>query len=542
MAIEPGRSIEHTVDRFLLWLRVRSAIRAAATSLPPVILLTAGLLAASRIFGWSGTVLVIPFVAGAALIACVTAHLIRNGARNRIDAALVLDRRIGSREVIVTAIEAGRATASPLAFVARQRAADLLGGTHISSLAPATQWRAWRATVLSVIVMSLAVLVPIRGRTAPDPTASGALRQAGIELQKEIKPVAERLRPLAAPTAVDTLDRLEEIAEALRTGSLTSQKDALLEIDRIKTTFENLQQQAQKQSRSLDIAKALAELSGDPFAGDLAKALTVGELEQVQRQLDLMSNALPASVAEAASRASDLARLADRLDLLAAALDANGKGDLAQSLRQLAGAIRAGDMSKARELLAAMELVEAFEACGASGSCDRQARELAELLTLAKYLASGSKPPAERQGPAGSEPTSGASGPGAGRGSTNWEDKPHAIGESQLRDRQSDITSEETGHYQQRYESSVTRADGHTDTKIEGVRGSTGSVQFDVVKGPGRRERITLPLPPLGPAHAGAPEPAGDIEKVPLGYRDTVRKYFDRSGASNSSEQVLRDE
>ena len=96
------------------------------------------------------------------------------------------------------------------------------------------------------------------------------------------------------------------------------------------------------------------------------------------------------------------------------------------------------------------------------------------------------------------------------------------------RDRNTAETSDRTEEYEAIYNSKIVEAESWEDVQARGLLGEGGEVGTEIGLSLGVRGEATLPLQPLDAAVPGAAEGASEMERVPPGYREIVRRYFTR--------------
>lgn len=445
--------------------------------------------------------------------------------------ALLLDRRLGTREVLAAAVEAGPAASHPLLVEARQRASRALQRPDAAESVRLPGLRSWRAVGLSLLALLLVPLVP--GLVAPPtPAADPApqLVEAGEALAEEVKRIAEDLPELMDDETEQVFEQLERLAAELRSGEKTSLEEALLALDQAEQAVRELESKRGAAAQRA-LGSLLDELEQDPFAGDLARALADGDEAALREALERMARALPADQAEAMAQIEQLQELTERLQRLADQLRELGHEQAAEQLEELIEAIRNYDLDRARELLGTPRMVDTCRALGGA-----LGRELFEALNLARYLiGSGHIPPLEA-GESADGAGDGRAGPFPGTGSTNEQAEGYETGDPLLRNRISDETAERLGRYEALYESHIVEAESWVDVRAPGELGTQGGFSLQEGRALGTAGEAG-PAPSVPPfAAPGSAERAAELERVPLGYRGLIRRYFSREPSSPAKE------
>ncbi len=450
------------------------------------------------------------------------------------DAALVLDRRLGTRELVTAATESTSGK-HPLARLARRRAAIALERSSVATALPFAGWRSWRPAILGGAAVVLAFFLPLRspGMLAAAEAIDPVLENAAETLAEELEPLIEEIVDSERPEAEEALGRLQELIEEMQTGELETVDDALVAVNRLEQTFRELSDEAAGEQAGFD--QLVEDLGSAPLSADLATAMTDGDRQALREALDRMGEALTGAEARDAAMERQMALLEERLSELARLLEQSGESELAAAIRELLEALQQGDLEKAREMLASEEVAGACQAAGEQASDERLGMQLAELLGLGRYLLG--QTPAElgsRDGDGGGDGTGRGSGPHPGTETTHLETRGYATGDPILRDRQTSEAGDWQLEFESRYGSQLERASGE-DLRVSGRTGEAGELKSQVGRGLGVRGEGSLPLGAFATPGALDPERAADLESVPLGYRDLVRRYFKRQPTPGDS-------
>lgn len=527
---QESQQLELRLRRLVGRLRRRAALAAAARWLPPLQLIWLALFVFWRL-GW---VTRSPFAAevlgtaAAILLVAITWAAAR--APQAQAAALLADRRLGTREVLAAAWEADPGDRHPLVLRARARASAALEPSRVREAFPSTRPAAWRGTILGSAVLLLASFIPLPTRVSAAVPVDPTVTNTAEILTEELEELAERVEEVDRPETDDAFARLQDLVDELRRGEVPTVEEALIEL----ASFEEaVSSSLQAIDNDDGLSELLREFAAEPPAAELAEAMAAGDVEAFREALAGLAESLPASEAEAAQRQERLQDLAQRFEELAATLDEEGRWAEAALLRQLAEALREGDFARARDLLGSDAFDE--QACSIGGDCagggsggENVADEILELAQLARHLLGTGLPRALAQGASGEGARGPGRGPGPGTTSTNSEDAGYETGDAIVRHRQDEATSDRTGTFESQYESQLLEPRGTEDVRTPGEVGETGEMLSREGRGMGVDGSASLPLRPLSSAVPGAPEQAGDLESVPLGYRDLVREYFQR--------------
>ncbi len=530
-------SFERRFRRALRHLKQRSALHAAARIVP---WLELGWLAAF-VLGRAGWPIVsTPWAAAglaAVLLAGVALRLWRAPAGR--DAALVLDRGLGTRELVTAAHEAA-GERHPFARLARRRATVALTPPAVAAALPFVGWRGWRPAILGTAAVVAALFLPVPPEGAAAARAiEPVVEETAETLARELEPLAEEVAESQRPEAEEALERLRQLIDEMQGGEIETVDDALVAVNRLEQTFRELSDEA----AASGFEELVQGLGAEPLSADLATAMTEGDRQALRESLHRMGEALTGPEARSAALERQIEVLKERLSELAGLLEMSGESELAAAVRELLEALEQGDLEKAREMLESAEIAGACKAAGDRAGTESLKGQLAELLGLGRYLLG--------QGPAGLDSEGAGSqgsgsqgsrsqgsraatvrkldsrGPHPGTETTHLEAEGYATGDPILRDRQTAETASWEVEFESMWQSRLERGEGE-DLKVSGRTGEAGELLSQAGRGLGMRGEGSLPLKPFAAAGAGDAERAADLESVPLGYRDLVRRYFQR--------------
>jgi hypothetical protein len=522
---EPFR-IEPCLASYRRRLIARAALRGLARGLPWVLLGCAPLVLASSLAGVPGGAWVDAAPPALVVLIAAAAWLLAfRRALRPAEVALVLDRRLGTGELLIAAYEAGPDTPRPLEREARSRAEAVLAATRPRDVVAVTRPAAWRPALLGGLLVTLASVLPPAAEVARpiDARERKQLAAIGETLSPKAEEISQRLADFDAAELSESMERFESLVSELRMGRMETAEEALFdlaEIDRMLATRRVSPTEPSLGSSEVD--EALGELVGDPFTNELGMAMQSGDATRLREAVRATAAALAGADLRREDHAERIDRLARTFEALAAALAEAGLADESEVLRDLAEALRTGDLDRARALL---ESSIAYGACSAFGERRELERELVDAISLARYLLGGAPLPLGSS-PGGSG--DGRGGPGPGSSSTNEAAMPYDTGDPLLRDRQSAQASSRRGTYEALYESHIVEAESWVDVQARGGPGSGGPFLSETGRSAGVVTDVRQPLWVFAAAARGAPERAAELERVPLGYRDVVRRYFTR--------------
>lgn len=527
-----------------LWLR--GLCRSTLTAAPWLALISGGVLLWADRQGWFSAT---PQSAFAAMTLSVVPAAALFAALHRprpARAALELDRELEGREVVLCAWEVTlaqrRGFDSPLGRRAQERAMALLQQETVRKQLAILEPSTLRPAVLALALLFLVPLLPLPrvglgGLEAGSPRPEPRITAAGEVLLEQIAALDERLDLASEDEELIESLRLDQLAEALRSGELSTLEEALLAVEEV----ENAKVEATSGSDS-SLFELVEEMRQEPHLGEFADALSTGQTKALRKALRQLQQAIDPEQWSRQQSASERSRAADRLQQVAAALEQAGRAEEAAALRELATALRAGDMERAEALLESMELSQALEAASELVAAGELSRELDELLELTRFLLSGAQPPGLteecRSGSCLGQGQNGDQGPGPfpGRGSTNREGPSFAAGDPILRQRQSSQTTSDQGEYERLHPSRMAVASEMEDVRGSGLMSEQGRMLSAVERGPGLAGASAQPSLVAGTVASGDQEAAADLERVPLGFRELVRQYFAMPAAQSAAE------
>jgi hypothetical protein len=325
----------------------------------------------------------------------------------------------------------------------------------------------------------------------------------------------------------EAVGKLEQLSSELKHGEVFDRESALLALDEVERALARFSEGRRPGPAGDDaVESALQQLAADPFGSDLTEAARSGDASRLRDAVLATANALSSGELSRQERAEQIEGLGELLREVARELRRNGLIDQAHALDELARALEDGDLERAEELLDSSSMLDAFAGIGERTVDQRVAQDLIEAVNLARYLLGRGKP--LPLGAGCSRPGEGTAGVGPGTGSTNEEAEGFETGEAVLRDRQSDATSDRRGSYESLYEPHIIEAESWVDVQVKAGTGASGSFLSEIGRSAGTGDEATHRTRFLAAPANGSPERAAELERVPPGYRDVVRRYFSR--------------
>ena len=455
--------------------------------------------------GWMPARLRLVAVAGLAVAAVLAlADALRFGLE---DAALVLDLRLGLAERASTALEAVRAGRQD--SLARRVVAEAAAGVRGAPLRllPYALGRRLAGLTAAGLVLAAILALPPRATKPGLASESGRIPAAAgrklAEYARRLEAAARQVEPLPP------LAKLSRLGQDIATGK-TGRAESLERLRSAKAESRRLALRSPSTPAAPHLDRALATLSRDAATAPLAEALRSGDAESVKQAIDEMARSMAAGGFDQKSLAATTAALAELSQALAAA----GRGELARAFDAAAGAARGGDLKALAKALKEASYAQAMnDAAGLQGS-------RAELRALNKLIDN-------------TEAMLGVRGETAhdrdwGVGTSSGEVPPTPVGARRLRDRQASTTSAWTADYAAKHPARMLEGGKFEATRLAGVQGegALSYVEFRALPGPVQPSLAREVAP--GTAAEGTEE-ALSRDEIPAGYREEIKRYFDKS-------------
>jgi hypothetical protein len=326
--------LSELLDRVERRLRLRHAVHAAVYGTWGGCVLAALVLLASKI-AWLGVDPI--WLAGGAVLLGTACGLIAGLFRQTLDPtgrALLVDRQLGTREQIVSALEAGRL--DPLGDPHELTAALIDRGRALaSSLDPATAVPlARRRELRGLYFLPLAlaglvglVFLPTFGSIALplNPEQDPEVVDEGESLQQRIEEIQQQAD---AELPDDVREQLANLAEELQNEELTPE-EARDKLEEMQEQLEQFQDELADKSQADELQQAAEELSNNEITEDLGEALQEPNLEQAAAEAEKLSEKMQeASAAEQQAAAGAMERAAEALS--------ESNPELSQQMQQMA--------------------------------------------------------------------------------------------------------------------------------------------------------------------------------------------------------------
>lgn len=392
--------------------------------------------------------------------------------------------------------------------------------------------------ILILVILSGTYFIPSGKGHKTDPKLTELLIAQAEELEDYSEKIEEEDKYDDIEFKEELSQDLSELAEKLKTEDLTK-KDSLLEFSEMENKLEDMKENLE------DIEKSMKSLEEELSKDSGSEKSLSEELKELERKMS--ENGLSSEEKE---------RLASKIEETAEKLSENNP--LKEDLKNLAGALKEGketgeqikDLAKKMEKMSAEKemLDEALskmqkcqkEIAGQSG--EELPEDLASMLSSGELSEDGfSKNPTKVPVKDVSE---GDGQSDFGKGSTNEAEKGNPVENSPIIDRQSESESDKTEQFVKFYneerldfEKSSTGVSGEMgEGETEGSVPTTGA--------PTNIEKADKPYEEIYREYKNEAEKALTEEKIPKGYKNLIRKYFDEIDPSSikEGENVKSDE
>jgi hypothetical protein len=390
--LSPPDELRRLLDRVARRLRVRHAIRGAAFGLWAGCALGVVLVLVSKAV-WLG-VPVIGLASAAVLLGMLAGLLFGLSRRvlSETGLALLVDRGLGTREQIVSALEASLVVGDPdsvdMADLLVQRGRELAQELEPARAVPFVRRNEARPfyflPLALALVPALTLLPPFRG--IADPTRRGMdeeVVEEGEALQERIE---EMQQEMEAELPEDIREELAELTEDLQTEQLDAE-EALQKLEEMQEQLEEFQEELAEKSPADELQEAAEQLSQSELTQDLADALAEPDLEKAAEAAEkLAEKAGEASAAEQQAAAQAMQQAADAL--------AESNPELSQQMQQAAQQMQqmaenqqsGGSEGMTPEQQQAMQqMAEQLEQMQQSGLSEQMAQD-EELMAMSQRL------------------------------------------------------------------------------------------------------------------------------------------------------------
>jgi hypothetical protein len=422
--------------------------------------------------------------------------------RNWHDAAEAVDQHYGLKDRAVTALAFASTPATDLHALQLADAAGQLAKVEPKAVVPVKPPRAWPAVLAAGVAAVAALVWPLPGReleAGPAPVPEHILAVAADQKERLAtldKKLTDTANDLDDDKADDTkkglkelLAKLAEKAEQL-TEAGTDEREALAKLS-------EMQAEMQAQANQLDVAGLDGALSslGAALAASQAfegagKALQEGKLEKAAKELDKLD--------EVKLTPKEAKALEEKLKQVAKQMGDAGQGSLSDAVAELADSLRGGKEGA---------VSKAARTIGKKVSNAIKRKKINDLLLNQLQELQESKCECQNNGGARIRQKSKSDNP-----SSNWG-----------RGISGNIDGEKT------------RLGGkRTEVQLNGTPGGEGESEVETTSTPEARQRATREYRERFQKFKRESEAVLEGEPIPLGHRQTVKRYFESIRPANS--------
>ena len=427
-------------------------------------------------------------------VAAVVAFVLK---RSWYEAAAAIDSHYQLKDRTVTALEfTNHPATSPLQQLQLQDAASYLRSVDPREVVPIGIHPRWGWAVLSITVATTLMLIPSGGPIHADISQPEGVAHAASEIQSEL----DQMEQLAAEAA---LEDLKNLVVRLR-GDLERLESPQTDVRESLKTISEMQQKMQQMMAQMNVTdmdaqlNALAEsISGaQPFKA-AAEALQKEELEKAAEELQ---NVSPEDMNRSESRPT-----AEKLSKTAAAAKKRGLNELSEQLSQLSEAVKNDDSKSTREVSQTL------------------AKEI-KRHSLAKKLRNMLSSKCDKLGACKKLCSADANSNGEGQG--DGEGLNLAKGQS---DKTSNSPSKKAGAKSAgNINGKQTQLESQRQmASLTGQMGEGGDSEFETTTSPEAQEQAQRRAREAFAKYQKMSEAVLESEPIPLGHRQTIRKYFE---------------
>ena len=334
----PPDELKKLLDQVAFRLRVRHAVHGAVYGLWAGCGLGVLWMLVTRFlwFGFSPL-----WIAGGALLVGLVAGLTLGLARRCLDetgCALLVDRGLGTREQIVSALEASTGgvvdTGSALSFALVDRGRSLASELDPSQAVPI--WRKRERRPLLFLPIGLAALPALFFIPPLSSTAFFHLPGMNEDVVEEAEQLQDRIEQIQEESEAELPEEiqseLEQLAEDLQQQKLTPE-EAQEKLEEMQDQLEQFQEELADKSSADELQQAAEELADSKITEDLGEALQEPDLEKAAEEAEKMAQkAADATAAEQQAAADAMERAAQAM--------AESNPEMSQKMQEAAEAMQ----------------------------------------------------------------------------------------------------------------------------------------------------------------------------------------------------------
>lgn len=446
-----------------------------------------------------GTSVSIPLLMGVFLgcmaAAAVTGFLLK---RTWNEAAAAVDTHYGLKDRTITALEfADQPNKSPLRELQLNDAKAHLKDVDAKNVVPFAAPRQWRWAVLSIAATALLMLQPAGGNSLQaEVVSTEGIAEAAAEIQKEI----EEMEELAEEAGIE---ELKELVEELK-EDLEELEKPETEVRESLETISEMQQKMQEMMASMNIAAMDAQLAevAEAMAGAQAFKAASDALkkEDLDKAAEALENVNPENMERTESRPTS-----EKLSLSAASAKKKGMGKFSETLEQLSQSVKSGDCE------------------GTCKNCDSLAKTVKKhslCKSMCKMLGSKCNKLGECKKLCSGNCNKSGNGACQGQG-TN-------LAQGQTNNKSNNPSKKAGAKSAGNINGDKTKLDGELQmAKLTGQMGVDGDSEFETETSQEAQEQAQRRAKEAFAKYQKMSEAVLESEPIPLGHRQTIRKYFE---------------
>ncbi|MCP4782019.1 MAG: hypothetical protein GY878_00545 [Fuerstiella sp.] len=489
-------------------LRAQSVVATLGTGavIGGVICILMALARAASGFSVANSALAVVFLTGVG-VAAIIGFVLK---RSWHEAAAAIDHHYRLKDRTVTALEfTNQSTTTALQQLQVQDAASHLGTVNAREVVPIGAPRRWGWAVLSVTAALTLMLWPLGSEIQADVSDHEGIGQAAIAIQTEL----DEMEQLAEESGIEELTRLVlRLREDVKQLEMpeTDVRESLVTISQMQQKMQEMMAQMNVAGMDAQLSALAEAMEGAQAFKAAAEALEKGDLEKAAEELE---NVNAEDMDRRESRPTS-----EKLSKLAAAVKKQGLSKMGETLLQLSEAVKAGDSESTREN--SRILAQEVKRHSLAKSLHNMLTSKSDKLGASKTLCSANS-------------NSNGEGQGAGEGLNLAE------GQS---DRKSNSASQKAGA------KSAGNIDGEK-TKLESQRqmanltgqmGEGGDSDYETTTSPEAQEQAQRQAREAFAKYQKMSETVLESEPIPLGHRQTIRKYFELIRPTSEIESISK--
>lgn len=438
---------------------------------------------------------------GLAIVSGPLAGLIYGAAvpRRDRDAAIAIDRQYGLKDRIATAFNfMHQASQSPLQQLQLDDAQTHVATVDPAQVAPIRAPRSWTwGVVLSVAALAIAFFSGPRDEVNAAIVQNDVVANQAVRIAAGLEELEEFNENIADPEVEELLKELAEKIEELRQPGVDP-KEALAKLSEMEAVLQSKQEQLADPSTEAalqEIGEALA--LAEPFQA-AGEAMSQGEMEKAAEELAKLE--MPKL-----DRQTERS-LTEKLDQAKQNSSHGTQRQLREAASQISAGLTQGDRSKFKD---GME--------GLAGECKKQGqrKKLSDLLRKQCNCLSECKSQCESECKSQAESKK--------KGGKNW-------GLAASGNDPGDKTAKlKTG----------------PEMQITGAESASGDVDIETMASPEQQQEAIRQYREKVDKYEQISESVLDNEPIPLGHRQTIRRYFEmirpQAGETDAVNEAIRD-